>query len=123
MLISGDVQGVGFRYRANYAARGLGLTGYVRNLYDGRVELEVQGNQDLISRFLGEIDAGSFVHIDDIETENMPLDENERGFRSSVLLALAVFRSFTATEKVCVLVQLRNISVVVIGRYTKWVKM
>ena len=81
MLISGDVQGVGFRYRANYAARGLGLTGYVRNLYDGRVELEVQGDQDLISRFLGEIDAGSFVHIDDIETENMPLDENERGFK------------------------------------------
>ena len=81
MLISGDVQGVGFRYRANYAALGLGLTGYVRNLYDGRVELEVQGDQDLISRFLGEIDAGSFVHIDDIETENMPLDENERGFK------------------------------------------
>ena len=81
MLISGDVQGVGFRYRANYAARGLGLTGYVRNLYDGRVELEVQGDQDLISRFLGEIDAGSFVHIDDIESENMPLVENERGFK------------------------------------------
>ena len=81
MYISGDVQGVGFRYRANYAAQHLGLTGYVRNLYDGRVELEVQGDRELISRFLGEIDAGSFVHIDDIETEDLPLVEDERGFK------------------------------------------
>ncbi len=81
MLISGDVQGVGFRYRANYAARALGLTGYVRNLYDGRVELEVQGDRDSISRFLGEIDAGSFIHIDDIEKKELPVQEDERSFK------------------------------------------
>ena len=81
MYVSGDVQGVGFRYRANYAAKGLGLTGYVRNLYDGRVELEVQGNRDMISRFLGEIDAGSFVHIDNIESKDIPVIEDERVFK------------------------------------------
>ncbi|MBO4862875.1 MAG: acylphosphatase [Eubacterium sp.] len=81
MIVSGEVQGVGFRYRANYAAKGLGLTGYVRNLYDGRVELEVQGERELISRFLGEIDAGSFVHIDDIDYKDIPLVEDERSFR------------------------------------------
>ena len=81
MYISGEVQGVGFRYRANYAAKNLGLTGYVRNLYDGRVEIEVQGERDLISRFLGEIDAGSFIHIDDIESRDMPLDDEERVFK------------------------------------------
>ena len=81
MFISGDVQGVGFRYRANYVAQRLGLTGYVRNLYDGRVELEVQGDRDLISRFLGEIDAGSFVHIDDIDSQDIPVVEGERGFK------------------------------------------
>ncbi len=81
MYISGDVQGVGFRYRANYAARALGLTGYVRNLYDGRVELEVQGERDLISRFLGEVDAGSFIHIDDIESKDIPVIEDERTFK------------------------------------------
>ena len=80
MYVSGDVQGVGFRYRANYAAKGLGLTGYVRNLYDGRVELEVQGERELISRFLGEIDAGSFVHIDNIESKDIPVIEDERAF-------------------------------------------
>lgn len=81
MYISGDVQGVGFRYRANYAAKGLGLTGYVRNLYDGRVEIEIQGERDLIPRFLGEIDAGSFVHIDNIESKDLPVDIEERVFR------------------------------------------
>ena len=81
MYISGDVQGVGFRYRANYAARGLGLTGFVRNLYDGRVEVEIQGERELISRFLGEVDAGSFIHIDDIDWKDIPVDPDERSFR------------------------------------------
>jgi acylphosphatase len=79
--ISGSVQGVGFRYRAVYAARGLGITGYVRNLYDGRVEMEVQGDRDSISRMLGEIDAGSFIHIDDLEMEKIPVIEEERDFK------------------------------------------
>lgn len=81
MYIKGDVQGVGFRYRANYAAKGLGLTGYVRNLYDGRVEIEVQGERDLISRFLGEVDSGSFIHIDDIESEDIETVSDEKSFR------------------------------------------
>ena len=81
MYISGDVQGVGFRYRANYAARGLGLTGFVRNLYDGRVEVEIQGERELISRFLGEVDAGSFIHIDDIDWKDIPVDPDEKSFR------------------------------------------
>lgn len=81
MIISGDVQGVGFRYRANYAARGLGLTGYVRNLYNGKVELEVQGERELISRFLGEVEAGSFIHIEDIDWKDIPVVEDERCFQ------------------------------------------
>ncbi len=78
--ISGDVQGVGFRYRAKNAAAYLGLTGYVRNLYDGRVEMEVQGEQDLISRMLGQIDAGSFIHIDDMEVKDIPVVDDEKSF-------------------------------------------
>ena len=81
MYISGDLQGVGFRYRAYHAAQRLGLTGYVRNLYDGRVELEVQGDRELISRLLGEIDAGSFVHMDNIESKTIPVVEDERIFK------------------------------------------
>lgn len=80
MYISGEVQGVGFRYSAKYAARRLGLTGYVRNLYDGRVEVEVQGDRELISMFLSEIDAGSYVRIENIESRDIPLVPEERSF-------------------------------------------
>ncbi len=81
MIISGDVQGVGFRYRANYAARNLGITGYVRNLYNGKVELEIQGERELLSRFLSEVDSGRYIHIDDIESKNIPVVDDERSFK------------------------------------------
>jgi acylphosphatase len=42
-LFSGHVQGVGFRYTARHCARGRDVTGYVRNLPDGRVELVMEG--------------------------------------------------------------------------------
>ena len=50
--ILGDVQGVGFRYFAQSHARRLGLEGYVRNRYDGAVEVEAQGSADALERFL-----------------------------------------------------------------------
>ena len=49
---SGRVQGVGFRYQSAYYARRLGLTGWVRNLSDGRVEMEVQGKEALITQLI-----------------------------------------------------------------------
>ena len=44
ILFTGSVQHVGFRYTAMYCARDLDLSGWVRNLPDGRVEMEVQGS-------------------------------------------------------------------------------
>ncbi|MFR7945134.1 acylphosphatase [Sellimonas intestinalis] len=41
----GRVQGVGFRWRAVQTAKDLHLTGWVRNMYNGNVEMEVQGKQ------------------------------------------------------------------------------
>ena len=41
---SGRVQGVGFRYRSFYIAQDMGVTGWVRNLWDDRVEMEVPGD-------------------------------------------------------------------------------
>ncbi len=43
LIFSGRVQGVGFRYRAMNIAQMLGLTGWVKNRWDGKVEMEVQG--------------------------------------------------------------------------------
>ncbi|MGE0713509.1 MAG: acylphosphatase [Planctomycetota bacterium] len=51
-LISGRVQGVGYRRHAQRAAQQLGLHGWVRNRHDGRVELEVAGPAEQVARFL-----------------------------------------------------------------------
>ena len=50
-LVSGHVQGVGFRYFAQDAARRDGLTGHVTNLADGSVEAVVEGEADAVDRF------------------------------------------------------------------------
>ena len=42
MRFTGRVQGVGFRYRAKYAANGMGITGWAKNEWDGSVEMERQ---------------------------------------------------------------------------------
>ena len=52
IFFSGDVQGVGFRYRSFYIAQSLGLAGWVENLWDGRVEMEVQGSEASIREML-----------------------------------------------------------------------
>ena len=49
-FVRGRVQGVGFRYFAQRAASGLGLTGYTRNLNDGRVEVYAVGPEEQLSR-------------------------------------------------------------------------
>ena len=49
-LVSGRVQGVGFRYFVHDAATREGVTGYVRNLPDGRVEAHVEGDSDAVTR-------------------------------------------------------------------------
>jgi len=52
LLISGIVQGVGYRWSCNREARALGLTGWVRNLPDGRVEAVLQGTREHVERMI-----------------------------------------------------------------------
>jgi acylphosphatase len=56
--IFGDVQGVGFRFFAERQARRLGLDGYVRNRYDGAVEVEAEGPSPALEEFLTELRHG-----------------------------------------------------------------
>jgi len=51
LIIEGDVQGVGFRYAARRLARRKALTGYVKNLPDGRVAVTVEGPEEAIQQF------------------------------------------------------------------------
>lgn len=78
----GTVQGVGFRWRARHAAEGLGLTGWVRNEYDGSVTLELQGGDGQLDRALEMLENGRFLSIDRMEVQTVPLDEDERGFHT-----------------------------------------
>jgi acylphosphatase len=52
VVIRGRVQGVGFRWFAQREARGLGLTGFVRNLADGAVEVEAEGDRARLERLV-----------------------------------------------------------------------
>ena len=77
---TGRVQGVGFRYRAKYAASGAGITGWVRNEWDGSVELEVQGTEEQINNMLVMINRSDYIVIDNMETKLIELEEHETGF-------------------------------------------
>jgi acylphosphatase len=64
VFYEGRVQGVGFRYTCKNLARGFDVTGTVRNLPDGRVELQCAGEQEEVEAFLSAIidsDLGSFI--------------------------------------------------------------
>ena len=79
IYFSGRVQGVGFRYTAAFAARALKLTGWVKNLWDGRVEMEVQGEKSAVSKFLIRLRGERYIRIEHMEIEELPL-ENEPTF-------------------------------------------
>jgi acylphosphatase len=72
-VVSGRVQGVGFRYFALAAARHEGVSGYVRNLDDGTVETVAEGEQESMERFERALRRGpshadvDHVHVEDIE--------------------------------------------------------
>ncbi|MBQ9828302.1 MAG: acylphosphatase [Lachnospiraceae bacterium] len=76
----GRVQGVGFRYRAYHIARALGITGYVRNNYDGTVEVELQGSSEAIDTFYGMINNQRYIDIEYMDIRDMEPVSDERGF-------------------------------------------
>ena len=81
IVFTGAVQGVGFRYRARHAAELYGCTGWVRNEYDGSVVMEIQGTEEQVNRVILAIERGTFVRIENMEVKNLPVAEDERGFR------------------------------------------
>ena len=82
IIFYGWVQGVGFRYRARHAADLFGCTGWVRNEYDGSVSMEIQGEEENIDKVILAIEAGRYVHIENMESRTIPLEEHEYGFRT-----------------------------------------
>ena len=73
--VRGVVQGVGFRWFVRERARRLGLSGWVRNLPDGSVEVVASGEQGQIDLLIGELRKGpEGAVVDKIEHENRPAE-------------------------------------------------
>ena len=69
-LISGRVQGVGFRFFTEAAATREGLQGWVRNLPDGRVDITVEGESDAVERFERDVRHGPpAARVTDVDVE------------------------------------------------------
>ena len=77
----GRVQGVGFRVFVQNVAQELGFTGWVKNMPDGSVEMEVQGPEEAIDYMLLQLQTGRWIRIEHIEKKKLPLVREERGFQ------------------------------------------
>jgi len=83
VFYEGRVQGVGFRYTARRIAEGYDVTGWVRNLPDGRVEMKVQASEEAeLEAFLREIAVESPLagHIRAVSENAIPPLDGVRGF-------------------------------------------
>lgn len=77
----GRVQGVGFRYRASYAAQNLGLTGWVKNEWDETVTMEVQGEEEKIDKLVERLYNERYIRIDGMGVLSLPVVEGEKMFK------------------------------------------
>lgn len=81
VYISGIVQGVGFRAYTKNLAESYGLDGWVRNMPDGRVEIFVQGDKDVVWDFLKRLSDGPpLSKVELIQTQKEVVKDEERGF-------------------------------------------
>lgn len=80
VLVSGHVQGVGFRFFTQYEASLLNLTGFVKNLSDGNVYLEAQGDKNNILKFINKIKKGNgFCKVKSISIDELtPIDSDKK---------------------------------------------
>ena len=69
-IVRGRVQGVGFRFTVRHIAKGFDLTGWVRNLRDGRVELQVTGDEAEVRTFLDGVAQSELHSLIRKQTEN-----------------------------------------------------
>ena len=74
IIFSGCVQGVGFRYRSYYIAQSLALTGWVKNNWDGCVEMEIQGSREAIEQMLIRLGQQNYIEIERMDIREIPLE-------------------------------------------------
>jgi acylphosphatase len=85
LFYSGKVQGVGFRYAVRRVAAGFDVTGTVRNLDDGRVELLAEGSENELEEFRSGIRNSGLQHF--IKNEELAWAEAENNFRGFEIIS------------------------------------
>ncbi|MCH9274914.1 acylphosphatase [Bifidobacterium amazonense] len=81
-LVTGMVQGVGFRYSTVEQARRLGLAGWVRNRFDGSVEVEAQGGRAKVAQLISWLKVGPrWAHVEQVEVRSIPVTAERGAFR------------------------------------------
>jgi acylphosphatase len=81
LIISGDVQGVGFRSWALHQAQAKRLTGWVKNRADGCVEITAEGSREKLDEFIGLCRAGpDTAWVKDIAVDRTPATNEFKGF-------------------------------------------
>jgi acylphosphatase len=81
VLYEGRVQGVGFRFSVKSISTGYDVVGSVKNLIDGRVELEIQGEESEVEEFLKAIlDSHLRRHISRFVVHEIPIKKGIKGF-------------------------------------------
>lgn len=81
IFYEGNVQGVGFRYSVKQIAKGFDIVGSIRNLRDGRVELQASGEEMEVRAFLEAIAQSELrAHIKDQNESQLPAPLAARGF-------------------------------------------
>lgn len=81
IFYSGMVQGVGFRFTARYLANRHSIKGWVKNVPDGRVEIEAEGDPQNLGLFLGDLKAEFSRNISDYDIEEFPASGEYRDFQ------------------------------------------
>lgn len=78
IIISGDVQGVGFRQFVKYHANKLGIKGWVKNLYNGDVEIMLAGSPENLEKIMEIVKKGPPIAlVEHVKTEELPGQEFE----------------------------------------------
>lgn len=80
IFFDGRVQGVGFRFTAQIFASELKLVGWVRNMYDGRVEMEVQGTEEKLNRLVNRLKTTPPIRISECDIREIVVKESEKKF-------------------------------------------
>ena len=76
IVVRGMVQGVGFRYFVLRHATKIGLFGFVKNLFNGEVEMEAHGHRSMVEEFIKEVKVGPrAADVSDVKIEWIPFDK------------------------------------------------